>query len=204
MQKLCRKCGAFKELHCFHHRSSSPDGHVSYCKTCKAAADKASYPSRSAIKLAYAKTYRETHHEECKAAIREHYKKNKERYIEQGRLWRMAHPERDALMKRAWVDRNPERRKAVSRMASHRRRALMRKTQVAAFTIDDVAARCSVFGDLCAYCGGGERMTIDHVIPISRGGPHILANLRPACQRCNFSKHKKKLGEWTPPVRRAG
>lgn len=42
----------------------------------------------------------------------------------------------------------------------------------------------------CAYCGcTPARLTQDHVIPLSRGGNHTAANIVPACQPCNSSKH---------------
>ena len=45
----------------------------------------------------------------------------------------------------------------------------------------------------CVYCGAVDRkLTIDHVIPISRGGKTVRGNLVPACKSCN-SKKKDKL-----------
>ncbi|WP_203620386.1 HNH endonuclease [Streptomyces sp. SID8499] len=45
------------------------------------------------------------------------------------------------------------------------------------------------------YCDapGG---TVDHVIPLSRGGQHAEGNLVPACKSCNSSKGDKLLIEW--------
>ena len=31
-------------------------------------------------------------------------------------------------------------------------------------------------------------MTVDHIIPRSRGGLDILENLLPACRKCNYSR----------------
>jgi endogenous inhibitor of DNA gyrase (YacG/DUF329 family) len=47
----------------------------------------------------------------------------------------------------------------------------------------------------CLYCGapGG---TVDHVVPLSRGGQHTEGNLAPACLPCNSSKRDKLLIEW--------
>nr|WP_239115333.1 HNH endonuclease [Streptomyces sp. SID8499] len=47
----------------------------------------------------------------------------------------------------------------------------------------------------CVYCDapGG---TVDHVIPLSRGGQHAEGNLVPACKSCNSSKGDKLLIEW--------
>lgn len=55
--------------------------------------------------------------------------------------------------------------------------------------------RLSVFGSKCAYCGA-DHEEWDHVIPIARGGPHCLANLRPSCRACNRSKAARPLSEW--------
>lgn len=37
----------------------------------------------------------------------------------------------------------------------------------------------------------GHRMEFDHVVPLSRGGPHAADNLTVACRRCNRSKGAK-------------
>lgn len=37
-------------------------------------------------------------------------------------------------------------------------------------------------------------MTADHVKPLAKGGPHILANIRPACVSCNSRKHATWAG----------
>jgi 5-methylcytosine-specific restriction endonuclease McrA len=45
------------------------------------------------------------------------------------------------------------------------------------------------FGYRCAYCRRKTKLTMDHVIPISRGGDHVVSNVVPACRRCNSAKH---------------
>ena len=49
----------------------------------------------------------------------------------------------------------------------------------------------------CQYCGrnGGERMTIDHVIPKSLGGRTVWENVVSACRGCNLKKGNKSPGE---------
>jgi 5-methylcytosine-specific restriction endonuclease McrA len=47
----------------------------------------------------------------------------------------------------------------------------------------------------CAYCSN-VATTVDHVIPLSRGGTNFEGNLVPACRRCNSSKGTKLLIEW--------
>jgi 5-methylcytosine-specific restriction endonuclease McrA len=53
------------------------------------------------------------------------------------------------------------------------------------------------YGYCCAYCGEKpESLEMDHVIPVSRNGRHAIANILPACRRCNMSKFNKLLSEW--------
>ena len=41
----------------------------------------------------------------------------------------------------------------------------------------------------CQYCGHkGDSLTLDHVMPRSRGGPDTWENLITACMRCNVKK----------------
>jgi len=53
----------------------------------------------------------------------------------------------------------------------------------------------------CAYCGKwNEKLTIDHIVPKSSGGPHFAKyNLTPACFSCNASKGSQRIFEWWRP-----
>lgn len=56
------------------------------------------------------------------------------------------------------------------------------------------------FGGECAYCGGtprkGQRLTRDHLEPVSAGGRTIQSNIVPACASCNSSKGAEDFKEW--------
>lgn len=56
-------------------------------------------------------------------------------------------------------------------------------------------------GLVCVYCAGPFD-TIDHVIPLTRGGDNMKSNLVPACRSCNSSKGQKLLSEWMPHLAR--
>ncbi|MGK7914502.1 MAG: HNH endonuclease [Prochloraceae cyanobacterium] len=45
----------------------------------------------------------------------------------------------------------------------------------------------------CQYCGSKKRLTIDHVIPLSKSGKHSWENVVIACEACNSRK-----GDRTP------
>ena len=55
----------------------------------------------------------------------------------------------------------------------------------------------------CQYCGrqAGD-LTIDHVVPRSKGGAHSWENLVSACKPCNHRKGGKSLGEARMTLRR--
>jgi 5-methylcytosine-specific restriction endonuclease McrA len=56
--------------------------------------------------------------------------------------------------------------------------------------------RANVFkrdSHLCQYCGSDKNLSIDHVLPRSRGGGSNWKNLVTACKPCNARK-----GDYTP------
>jgi 5-methylcytosine-specific restriction endonuclease McrA len=53
----------------------------------------------------------------------------------------------------------------------------------------------------CAGCGSKEDLTLDHIVPRSKGGPDGKANLRVLCRPCNEAK-ANRLPERPPPVKR--
>lgn len=56
------------------------------------------------------------------------------------------------------------------------------------------------FEGTCAYCGKtmrkGERLTKDHLVPLSEGGTWALDNIIPSCRACNESKGSQEWREW--------
>ena len=54
-------------------------------------------------------------------------------------------------------------------------------------------------GGVCHYCGrkvGRENLTMDHVVPLSRGGRSAKGNIVPACKECNNKKKYLLPIEW--------
>ncbi|WKN44340.1 HNH endonuclease [Tunicatimonas pelagia] len=47
----------------------------------------------------------------------------------------------------------------------------------------------------CQYCGSPKNLTLDHVIPRSKGGKTSWANLVTACQPCNTQKGDRRPHE---------
>jgi len=54
----------------------------------------------------------------------------------------------------------------------------------------------------CQYCGSQKRLTIDHVIPKSRGGQDTWENMVVACSSCNIKKANTPLEQTGMKLRR--
>ena len=50
-------------------------------------------------------------------------------------------------------------------------------------------------GNKCGYCGSNRNLTIDHIIPRSKGGTNTWKNMVTCCSRCNHLKDNKTLEE---------
>jgi HNH endonuclease len=51
-------------------------------------------------------------------------------------------------------------------------------------------------GAKCAACGSPDKLTIDHIVPVSRGGHCDADNLQALCDSCNKRKGRKTMTEF--------
>lgn len=174
--KTCTKCGLTKPLDMFYRRAASKDGLQAHCKSC-AAARQAAYRSANRETIAAKDAaYQAANPEKCAARNAAYHAENREKIAAQKATWQKANPERVVA---AWA----------------RRRA--RKLGAAGtFTAEQWQARLSYYGGRCVYCGTTEKITIEHRIPLSRGGSNWPANLAPACGSCNSKKNTKTETEF--------
>jgi 5-methylcytosine-specific restriction endonuclease McrA len=54
----------------------------------------------------------------------------------------------------------------------------------------------------CQYCGTSSELTIDHVLPRSRGGQDVWTNLVTACTKCNQKKGNRTPEEAQMPLKK--
>lgn len=47
----------------------------------------------------------------------------------------------------------------------------------------------------CVYCGSTENLTVDHILPTSRGGKTCFENCVASCQKCNNKKNNRTPSE---------
>jgi hypothetical protein len=72
---------------------------------------------------------------------------------------------------------------------------LMNETINIGSMIDDEKVKI-IHSDICAYCGKSSDISIDHLIPKSKGGTNCADNLIRVCKHCNSSKGAKDMLQW--------
>ena len=90
-------------------------------------------------------------------------------------------------------------RAEANRLDQHKRRALARDESAASPA--QVRAKRVAANGHCHWCGKrAKKLTIDHVVPVSRGGTNEIDNLVFACFDCNCKGKRDRLpnAEWTP------
>ena len=99
--------------------------------------------------------------------------------------WRINNRERLNAYGRQYAAANPNVIKAIS----ERRRARKANAPINDLTAAQWERIKTAYGYKCVYCGRKmERLTQDHITPISKGGSHTVSNIVPACRSCNSKK----------------
>lgn len=86
------------------------------------------------------------------------------------------------------------RQKMITRAADRavrklREPAIRTRADLIAYLTDKCGGRCGICGSIVADDADGlDRASPDHIIPLSRGGPHTLANLQLSHLGCNYAK----------------
>jgi len=60
--------------------------------------------------------------------------------------------------------------------------------------------RCAA--GICHYCGKklpAKELTMDHIVPIAKGGKSTKGNVVPCCADCNTQKKSSLLMDWKGP-----
>ncbi len=98
-----------------------------------------------------------------------------------------------------WVAQN---RAAVSITARRRQQMLVSSPDSVGVSKRDWSKLVNRYGGRCAYCGvKPETITVDHVVPVNRGGRHSIGNVLPACGSCNSAKRDVFLAEFRRRMR---
>lgn len=104
---------------------------------------------------------------------------------------RIKYKDRQKASHKKWSANNRESARASALNASARQRGAV----VTLSTADLADWLSSHMSDLCSYCGKKSN-EVDHKIPLSKGGLHVLDNLQRVCKYCNLAKLDKTHEEF--------
>lgn len=124
------------------------------------------------------------------------------------RRWRLRHPEKHRFWGSTWAKNNRDKKRASYNrwrknhleqeqvndcIRKHKRQVL--KTQSSADWVPILWKHSKCYWCKRLFCKTVRR-TLDHIIPISKGGLGTQENLVIACSSCNSSKGAKLYWEW--------
>lgn len=197
--KICTRCGCEKPFSEFPRDRQKRDGLDYRCKACRRIQSSAYHAAnREALVAAHKRRY-SANRDERLARQAEYYQANRASVLEYQERYRQENRDKVAALNKRYRTDNPE----LVRKLSKRRRA----RQADAFVEDvDMEALISRYGGLCYLCEEPVEMnvgiyhpkaaTLDHIIPIARGGEHSTANAGLACRDCNVKKGTKLPDEF--------
>ena len=186
--KTCTQCGRTKAIADFARARQAPNGVRSFCKECSAAKMRAWKMANPEKVREASRRYAAKSVEQRAEQWKRRYARDRERILEYQRSYRAENPERIATAMRSWAQRNPE------KVTEYQRRRRARKGGLAVERVDLEA----LWTGHCALCG--EQMSsdtpypdpmsksLDHIVPLSRGGAHVRENLQWAHLVCNQRK----------------
>ena len=157
---------------------------------------RAYYAETRNVRQETARQYYRDHREECKAYKREHwplfYANHRDKSLAWSRQWYQRNKERRRHQNKMWARAHPEAVKAII----ERRRATLQNAEINDLTYKEWETILREYGYRCAYCFLSGPLSMDHIIPLSKGGDHTADNVVPACRSCNSSKGDKSLWAW--------
>ncbi len=213
-ESLCKKCRK-KERHRLW-RLKNPDYNKNNCKKWREAGNKGNRPENY-NEIVRKKSYERYHSD---PEYKEKKKLSSQKYREQ-------HPEKVKELNKKWIEENREEVRIYHRNYQRERRKnnipnitdpeslekrrikkklygvnrRIKKESVENTLTDSFIHFLHLWQDhCCAYCNKPmeKEDTLEHTIPIQRGGSNTEKNVYLVCGSCSFSKQDRLLSEWSP------
>lgn len=185
--KRCGGCKQIKKFYLFNRNISSKINCSGNCKKCQSKRAKVSY-EKNKHKRDY-KAYYEANKERKREHSRKYYQSNREAILAKHRKYRQT----------------PEGKKAMNRARSQRKQ-MMKENAGIPYTREIVIERDKMGGKypICCLCDKLIKdindVHMEHLVPISMGGPDCFTNVGSAHSVCNLSKTKEAIELTTEQV----
>ena len=208
--RICRRCGVEKPLSRFSKAKNCLYGRTHICLDCKnleakewrlknpekAKEVKKKNREKNIEKITeYERAYREANRDIINAKGREKYRtspKRRNRY----KHYYASNREKELERNKKWVQSNS----GYQAIRNQKRRANVLGNG-GNLSLDDWRKIKEKYNFVCLCCGKREPevvLTIDHVIPVSKGGMNDVTNIQPLCLPCNSRKNDKII-DYRPP-----
>jgi|DEB0MinimDraft_10_1074344.scaffolds.fasta_scaffold03487_6 5-methylcytosine-specific restriction endonuclease McrA len=178
------------------------------CRECRATKKRQRYKTDEEYREKLQKANRERlrfkyqsdkeYREKAKAKWRDRYHENPKPFLEKRKKWKQENPRMVKEGREKWKQENPDyaynwwrENRVKARWYSSKRRTMERGGDA-----NDLSAL--IDAKRCYWCGCElkGKYHLDHVVPLSKGGRHIVANLVASCPTCNLSKGAKMPNDW--------
>jgi hypothetical protein len=211
--KLCCSCKTNLDEDNFCKNKNTEDKLSAQCKSCAKKyrdSHKFNYKSSSSE---YRKQYRNKNKEHINELRRKNW--SHEKCIKQNKARQLKESKNPELKRNRLQKHKKYYRDNIDRVKKYQKS--YRKNNIDAILIRnrarqnninsfDTIKQCDIinlmkkYNNKCYYCGidveRGLNLHLDHKIPLSRSGPHILNNLVPSCINCNLQKGTKTAEEF--------
>ena len=190
--KVCTSCNKETPLDLMGKNKGSKDGYNIYCKSClkvKSQKYRDLNPEKNKIRqLVYAQKNRKS---KSGKDLKRYYSKKEEILIKNAEYRKMNH-ERRLEIERASRAKNKEKNRPSKNARQSIRNKLVSDSKYVIIYKD----LKRIYHQPCLNCGTNKNQSLDHKIPLSRGGEHKIGNIMTLCQPCNASKNAKTIMEW--------
>ena len=212
--KICTKCNYEKDLIEFGNLSTTKDGKQFQCKECRNLSARESRQRgdsnhKEILRKSYAKLkekrlkekaeYREINRELLAKNQKEYYRANKDDCIKYQKIYRVKNKERIREYHKRY--RQTEDCKISKRNSNHKRRAIVKSGNINTSELKELFSNTK----RCYWCNkklNKKKIQVDHYVPLSKGGEHLIDNIVLTCPHCNMSKHDKDPLEYANKIGR--
>lgn len=173
-------------------RAANPEKYKKYEKT---------YRDRNAKRLSLRNAvWRAGNKERLSLYEKERWKRSGAWSSAQNKIYRAANADKLRERAREWVRKNPEKRKIYCQRTSAKRRMRIQlmpvQFRITVAQQQELFEKAKAYG-VCPLCNKTpKKWTLDHAVPLSRGGGHTKDNLYYCCGLCNSTKNDKTLEEY--------
>lgn len=146
------------------------------------------------------KIYRELNREKILTRQKKYNQSHKPEIAKLNRDWRTKNAARRKQYTDKWWSDNAHKRKSYDARSRFLRRVKNLRPSIVEVAVLPIIAKWKSDPEFnCHYCLGkfkNSELTIDHMIPVSRGGNHTVDNICRSCNGCNISKRTKTPEEF--------